>query len=233
MEHRHTKRTLVAVSAGTGDPSSTALIAARAVARAEALAAEHGLVLEVRTIELRTLARDIADALVTRFVSADLQHALDAVRDADALVVATPVYKAGPSGLLTSFFQVLDNDVLIGTPVLLAATAGSARHALIVDEQLRGLFAYLRTVTAPTALFAAPEDWGGGLGERVDRAATELLALMAGGFRDTVRGAAWTSYQHGYGSAGGTELGIDLDSDLMRLATGQAAASATGGRMAG
>lgn len=225
--HQHTTKTLVAVSAGTGEPSSTALIAARATARAEALASGRDLALRTRTIELRTLARDIADALVTQFVSAELQHALDAVRDADALVVAAPVYKAGPSGLLTSFFQVLDNDVLIGTPVLLAATAGSARHALVVDEQLRGLFAYLRAVTVPTALFAAPEDWGGGLGERVDRAATELLALIAGGFRESVRGSSWASYQHGYGSAGGVELDIDLDSDLMRLATGQAAGMVT------
>ncbi|ALJ19712.1 CE1759 family FMN reductase [Microbacterium sp. No. 7] len=217
-----TDKSLVVVSAGTSDPSSTALLASRAAARIESLGAERGLAVATRTVELRTLARDVADAMVTGLVSPSLQRALDAVRDADALVVSTPVYKAGPSGLLTSFFQVLDNDVLIGTPVVLAATAGSARHALVVDEQLRGLFAYLRAVAAPTALFAAPEDWGGGLDERIDRAAAELLALVAGGFRDAVRGDAWGRYQHSYGSGGGTQLGIELDTDLMRLAAGGA-----------
>ncbi|WP_454301862.1 CE1759 family FMN reductase [Salana multivorans] len=213
---------VVVISAGASDPSSTTLLATRAAARVEALAGEQALRTESRVIELRTLARDVADALVTQLVSPALQDALDAVRDADALVVSTPVYKAGPSGLLTSFLQVLDNDLLIGTPVLLAATAGSARHALVVDEQLRGVFAYLRAVTVPTGLFAAPEDWGSGLGERMDRAATELVALLAGGFREAVREGAWGSYQHSFASAGGTELGIDLDTDLMRLATGGA-----------
>lgn len=216
MNHKQ----IVIVSAGTSDPSSTAMLAARASTRVEQLAAERGVELRTRVVELRPIAKDVTDALVAQHVSPALQEVLDAVRDADALIVSTPVYKAGPSGLFTSFFQVLDNDVLIGTPVLLAATAGSARHALVVDEQLRGLFAYMRAVAVPTALFAAPEDWGSGLDERVGRAASELVALVTGGFRDAVRGDLWGSYQHSFGSAGGAETGIDLDTDLMRLATG-------------
>lgn len=214
-------RTLAVVSAGTSDPSTTSMLASRIADRAAALAAQRGIELRVRFVDLRALAQDITTALVSQHVSPALQEASDALRDADALVVSTPVYKAGPSGLFTSFFQALDNDLLIGTPVVLAATAGSSRHALVVDDQLRGLFAYLRTVTAPTSLFAAPEDWNSGdLGKRIDRAAAELIALIAGGFRETVRGDSWGGYQHSFGSAGGTELGIDLDTDLMRLATG-------------
>jgi FMN reductase len=76
----------------------------------------------------------------------------------------------------------------------------------------------------PTSLFAAPEDWGDpALNKRVDRAAFELVLLMESGFARQVRDESWRSYQHEYGSAGGTELAIDLDSDLMRLATGGSA----------
>ena len=108
---------------------------------------------------------------------------------------------------------------------MLAATAGTAWHALVVDEQLRSLFAYLRTMTVPTSLFAAPEDWSDpALAKRNDRAAHELLLLMESGFARQVRDESWHSYQHEFGSAGGTELTIDLDSDLMRLATGGSAA---------
>lgn len=214
-------RTLAVVSAGTSDPSTTTMLAMRAADKASALAAQRGFELRVRVIDLRALAEDITTALVAQHVSPALQEASDILRDADALVVSTPVYKAGPSGLFTSFFQVLDNDLLIGTPVALAATAGSARHALVVDDQLRGLFAYLRTITVPTSLFAAPDDWNSGdFGKRIGRAAAELVALVSGGFRSAVRGDSWGSYQHSYGSAGGTELGIELDTDLMRLATG-------------
>jgi FMN reductase len=50
------------------------------------------------------------------------------------------------------------------------------------------------------------------------------VLLMESGFAQGIKGESWGSYQHEFGSAGGTELTIDLDSDLMRLATGGSAA---------
>lgn len=215
---------LVVVSAGTSDPSSTRLLADRTAQRVAAIAGQRGAALRTRVIDLRELATDITTALTSQLVTPKLQQAVDVLGAADGLIVAAPVYKAGPSGLFTSFFHVLDNDLLIGKPTVLAATAGSARHALVVDDQMRPLFAYLRTLPVPTSLFAAPEDWGDeGLTKRIDRAAFELVLLMESGFARQVRDESWQSYQHEFGSAGGTELEIDIDSDLMRLATGGSA----------
>jgi FMN reductase len=215
---------LVVVSAGTSDPSSTRLFADRTAQRVTAIAGQRGAALRTRVIDLRELATDITTALTSQLVTPKLQQGVDVLGAADGLIVAAPVYKAGPSGLFTSFFHVLDNDLLIGKPTVLAATAGSARHALVVDDQMRPLFAYLRTLPVPTSLFAAPEDWGDeGLTKRIDRAAFELVLLMESGFARQVRDESWQSYQHEFGSAGGTELEIDIDSDLMRLATGGSA----------
>jgi FMN reductase len=215
---------LVVVTAGTSDPSSTRMLADRTAQRVAALAAERGTTVTTRVIDLRELATDITTALTSQLITPKLQQAVDALAAADGVIAAAPVYKAGPSGLFTSFFHVLDNDLLIGTPAVLAATAGTARHALVVDDQMRSLFAYLRTLPVPTSLFAAPEDWADdALNRRIDRAAFELVVLMESGFARQVRGETWQSYQHEFGSAGGTELDIDLDSDLMRLATGGAA----------
>lgn len=100
---------------------------------------------------------------------------------ADGLVVVTPVFSASYSGLFKSFFDVLDKDVLAGTPVLIAATGGTARHSLVLEHALRPLFAYLRAVVVPTGVYAASEDWGAeGLDGRIERAAEELAALMTG-----------------------------------------------------
>jgi FMN reductase len=86
---------------------------------------------------------------------------------------------------------------------------------------MRPLFAYLRALAVPTSLFAAPEDWSDpALNKRIDRAARELVLLMESGFARRIKDESWDSYQHEFGSAGGTELSIDLDTDLMRLATG-------------
>jgi FMN reductase len=216
---------LAVVSAGTGDPSSTSLLAGRAAERVTALAGRHGHTVTVSVIELREIAADISGALVSQLVTPKLRHTTTVLGEADGIIAASPVYKAGPSGLFTSFFHVLDNDLLIGKPVVLAATAGTSRHALVADDQMRPLFAYLRAMTVPTSLFAAPDDWSDpGLNKRIDRAAVELVLLMESGFAHKIRDESWPSYQHEYGSAGGTELAVDLDTDLMRLATGGSAA---------
>jgi FMN reductase len=216
--------TLVVVTAGTSDPSSTRMLADRTAQRAAALARERGNTAATRVIDLRELAGDITTALTSQLVTPRLQQAVDALGAADGVIAAAPVYKAGPSGLFTSFFHVLDNDLLIGKPAVLAATAGTARHALVVDDQLRSLFAYLRTLPVPTSLFAAPEDWADpSLNKRIDRAAFELVLLMESGFARQVRDQTWQSYQHELGSDGGRETDIDVDSELMRLATGGSA----------
>ena len=209
------------VSAGTSDPSSTRLLADRTAERAAALAARHGNTVTISVIELREIAADISTALTSQLVTPKLQQAITVLGEADGIIAAAPVYKAGPSGLFTSFFGVLDNDLLIAKPVVLAATAGTARHALVADDAMRPMFAYLRTMTAPTSLFAAPEDWGDpALATRIGRAALELVLLMESGFAQAIKDESWSSYQHEYGSAGGTETAIDLDTDLMRLAAG-------------
>jgi FMN reductase len=216
---------LAVVSAGIGDPSSTRLLADRTAERATALAASRGAAVTVSVIDLREIAADISTALVSRLITPRLQQAITVLGEADGIIAAAPVYQAGPSGLFTSFFHILDNDLIIAKPVVLAATAGTARHALVVDDQMRPLFAYLRAMTVPTSLFAAPEDWSDpALNQRIDRAARELVLLMESGFARKIKDESWGSYQHEYGSAGGAEVSVDLDTDLMRLAAGGSAA---------
>ena len=185
----------------------------------------RGAAVMVSVIDLREMAADISTALVSRLITPRLQQAMTVLGEADGIIAAAPVYKAGPSGLFTSFFHILDNDLVIAKPVVLAATAGTARHALVVDDQMRPLFAYLRAMTVPTSLFAAPEDWGDpALAQRIDRAARELVLLMESGFARKIKDESWDRYRHEYGSAGGAEVSVDLDTDLMRLAAGGSAA---------
>ena len=217
--------TLAVVSAGTSDPSSTRLLADRAAERVTAVAASRGSIVTVRTVELREISADISTALVSQLITPKLQRAITALSNADGIIASTPVYKAGPSGLFTAYFDILDDDLLIAKPVVLAATAGTARHALVADGQLRSMFAYLRTLTVPTSLFAAPDDWSDpALSQRIDRAAVELQLLMESGFARKVREETWQSYQHENGRAAGADVAIDLDTDMMRLAIGGSAA---------
>ncbi|WP_433616083.1 FMN reductase [Dactylosporangium sp. CA-139114] len=174
-----TTRSIVAISAGLSQPSSTRLLADRLTTAV----AERLDDAAVRTFELRAVAHDITDNLLTGFPSPALKEVLDAVAGADGLVAVTPIFNASYSGLFKSFFDVLGDDVLRDKPVLLGATGGSARHSLALEHALRPMFAYLRAVVAPTAVFAATDDWAAGgrdtLHERVGRAGAELAALVA------------------------------------------------------
>jgi len=216
---------LVVVSAGTGDPSSTRQLTDRIAQKTLARLREAGTAASSSVIELGPLAVDIARANTAGFPNQQLQAAIDRLAAADAIIAATPVYKAGMSGLFKSFVDVLDNDLLVAKPVLLAATGGSTRHALVIDDQMRPLFAYLRALTLPTSIYAAPEDWGATeLGDRIERAATELTVLLRAGVGEQIAHHSWSSYQHQFaGNATRAERDagdVDFDSPLMRLAAG-------------
>jgi FMN reductase len=220
-------RRLVIVSAGTSQPSTTRMLADRIAAGSLEVLREMEITATIGAVEVAPLAVDVARASVTGVPSAELQAAIEQIAGADAVIASAPVYKAGISGLFKTFVDVLDNDLLIAKPVVLAATAGSSRHALVVDEQMRSLFAYMRALTMPTAVFAAPEDWGAAeLGERVRRAATELAVVLHGQVEKGIADRGWSGYRHEFAGnatrAEQTAADTDFDSPLMRLAGGRA-----------
>ncbi len=174
------ERSIVVITAGLGQPSSTRLLGDRLGAATERALSGSGVSSTVRVVELREHARDLTNQLLTGVPSAALAELITRVIEADALIVVTPVFSASYSGLFKMFFDVLQPDSLAGLPVLIAATAGTARHSLVLDHAMRPLFAYLRTVVVPTGVFAATEDWSseGGLRDRIERAAGELAALV-------------------------------------------------------
>nr|WP_130799272.1 CE1759 family FMN reductase [Streptomyces otsuchiensis] len=218
---------LAVVSAGTGQPSSTGLLADRLTAgtlaalgnadtvRGGALPdgalrdGAAGAAAEVSRVELRDLATQIAGHLVTGVPGERLATALSAVTSADALIAVTPVYNASYSGLFKSFFDLVDPTALAGTPVIVAATGGTPRHSLVLDHAMRPLFGYLRALTVPTGVYAATADWGGGadgaasgedpLADRVGRAAAELAAQLGG---RTPRAAGGATPAGGIAAAG-------------------------------
>ena len=172
---------VVVVTAGLGEPSSTRLLADLLADATRARVEEA----EVEVVELRPLAHALADALLTGFPTGELARAVQAVASADAVIAVTPVFSASYSGLFKIFFDVLEPGTLDGIPVLVAATAGTPRHSLVLEHALRPLFTYLHATVVPTGVFAAAEDWGGAGGadaallRRVDRAADELALLVS------------------------------------------------------
>lgn len=173
---------IAVVSAGLSQPSSTRLLADRLAA---ATARELGGEVELDFVDLRDHARELADNLLTGFPAPSLRAAIDKVVTADGLIAVTPIFSASYSGLFKTFFDVLEPDSLAGMPVLAGATGGTERHSLALEHAVRPLFAYLRSIVVPTAVYAATADWGANgadqaLNNRIGRAATEFTGLLLG-----------------------------------------------------
>ncbi|MFG1769518.1 FMN reductase [Nocardia salmonicida] len=173
---------IAVVSAGLSQPSSTRLLADRLAA---ATARELGGEVELDFVDLRDHARELADNLLTGFPAPSLRAAIDKVVTADGLIAVTPIFSASYSGLFKTFFDVLEPDSLAAMPVLTGATGGTERHSLALEHAVRPLFAYLRSIVVPTAVYAASTDWGANgadqaLNNRIDRAAGEFSALLLG-----------------------------------------------------
>ncbi|MDP9026341.1 MAG: FMN reductase [Actinomycetota bacterium] len=178
-------RRITVVGAGLSQPSSTRLLADRLARATVARLADDGVPAEVHVIELRDLAQDITNNLLTGFAAPRLAAAIDRLTSSDGGIFVTPIFTTSYSGLFKSFIDVLDPDALTGLPVLLGATGGTERHSLALEYAMRPLFSYLHAVVPSTTVYAASGDWGsdgdastGGLPERIDRAAGELAALV-------------------------------------------------------
>jgi FMN reductase len=182
---------LVVISAGLSQPSSTRLLADRLTTATvdrlrEGTSTGSGTDVDVTVVELRDLAHDITNNLLTGFASPKLQEILDALAVADGLIAVTPIFTTSYSGLFKSFVDILDTAALTDLPVLIAATGGTERHSLALDYAMRPLFTYLHAVVVPTAVYAASADWGSGpstssgttLPDRIGRAAGELASLV-------------------------------------------------------
>lgn len=176
---------ITVISSGLGQPSSTRLLADRLVsamrARSRRLDADAEAP-QIDVVELREYAHDLLNAELTGFRTPALKEVLDQVAGSDALIAVTPVFNAHPAAVFQLFFEVLDEGALAGTPVLLAATGGTARHSLVTDQALVPLFHYLHAVVAPVSVFAATSDWGDStaLEARIQLAVEAFSRLLGG-----------------------------------------------------
>lgn len=233
MPSRHSEPTgtstsrwnFAAIAAGISDTSSSRLLTDRIVQSTIDSFHQAGEMISGSILEIAPLATDIARTLTSGFPTKPVSEAMTQMANADLLIAVMPVYKAGMSGLFKSSVDLLDNDSIIAKPVILGATAGTGRHSMVVDEQMRPLFAFMRALPVPTSIFAAPDDWKSpGLGERINRATSEGTALTMSGATAKILENSWSDYQHQFASSAThshrTAQQTDFTTDLMRLAAG-------------
>ncbi|MEG0347349.1 MAG: FMN reductase [Acinetobacter sp.] len=157
MSHHNTLSTplnIVAVSGGLNSPSKTeSLVQAIINELSEAI---H---IKVHFVKLSEIGPLLGGAIYRNQLPQRVQDDLAAVEAADALIVGTPVYRASFTGLFKHFFDFVEQTALVDVPVLLAASGGSDRHALVLEHQLRPLFSFFQAQTLPIGVYATDRDF--------------------------------------------------------------------------
>jgi FMN reductase len=145
---------IVGISGNVKSPSRTSTIVATVLKGAEA---RFGI--ETRHIDLAAQGPALLRALRSDQLDDEGREIVNAVETADVLVVGSPVYRASYSGALKHLFDLVHFEALIGKPVILAATGGTPLHGLMIDHQLRPLFAFFKALTLPTTIYALESDF--------------------------------------------------------------------------
>ncbi len=134
------------------------------------------LPLETLLIDLVDLFEDIGTCLWREQLPERAMRALQAIETADFLIVGAPVFRGSVPGLFKHLFDLLDTPAMADKPVLLAATGGSQRHALVIEHQLRPLLSFFQTLTLPVGVYASAEDFQDG---RLHSAAVDARIALA------------------------------------------------------
>lgn len=145
---------VVGISGSPTRPSrTTALVAEVAETYARSLDAA------VTVIELAPLLGQLGQGAFRNEIGPDARAALETLERADLIVVGSPAYRATYTGLFKLFFDHVGQYALIDTPIVLTATGGSDRHALLVEHQMRPLFGFFQSLTLPLGIFASENDF--------------------------------------------------------------------------
>lgn len=115
----------------------------------------------VLQVAVGSLGTGFTNALSREEVSPEVEEKLQAVENADLVIVGTPVFRGSYTGLFKHFFDLIEQYSLANKSVMLSATGGSDRHTLVIDQVLRPLFGFMQAAIAPVGLYASSGDFAG------------------------------------------------------------------------
>ena len=145
-------------------------------ALAEALERVDPATAGTELIDLAQRTIGFADGRPPEDLGDDTAAVVNAIASADAVLLATPVYRATLTGALKNLLDHVPVAGLRDTPVGIVAMGGSDHHYLGAERHLRDILSWFGALTLPNAVYLTARDFSDGVpGER---AAAELDGLL-------------------------------------------------------
>lgn len=89
----------------------------------------------------------------------DTKYVTETIMAADAIIIGTPTFQASIPATLKNIFDLLPVNAFRDKVVGVLVTAGTAKHYLMVEQQLKPILAYMKAHIIPTYVFMEEQDF--------------------------------------------------------------------------
>ncbi|WP_106768875.1 NADPH-dependent FMN reductase [Paenibacillus faecalis] len=114
---------------------------------------------EVTLIDLAEYSIQFSDGRDYREYKGDTEYVTKTIMEADALILGTPIFQASIPATLKNIFDLLPVNAFRDKIVSMLVTAGSPKHFLIPEQQLKPILAYMKAQIVQTYVFIEDQDF--------------------------------------------------------------------------
>jgi len=83
----------------------------------------------------------------------DTKYVAETLMEADAIIIGTPIFQASIPGTLKNIFDLLPERGLADKVVSIIVTAGTSKHYLIAEQQLKPILSYMKAHIVQSYVF--------------------------------------------------------------------------------
>jgi FMN reductase len=89
----------------------------------------------------------------------DTRYVAQTIMEADAIIIGTPVFQASMPATLKNIFDLLPVNAFRDKVVSMLVTAGSPKHYLVAEQQLKPILSYMKAQIVQTYVFIEEKDF--------------------------------------------------------------------------
>lgn|SRR5690625_1469274 len=115
--------------------------------------------IDVEIIDLADYDIQFSDGRNYLDYKGDTKYVVQTIMEADAIIIGTPIFQASIPGTLKNIFDLLPENAFLHKVVSILATAGSSKHYLIPEQQLKPILSYMKAQIVGTYVFIEEIDF--------------------------------------------------------------------------